>query len=242
MERVQRWREPAVVVVTAVLVARLAVTGAFALSSARLGLSSVADAAFLASRQLSDPVPFAVLAVLVLACHAGPVTRHARLLAALALGVAGASLVLMVVLALTGFVAYTPPFSQLDLLDRFVAMVVPAVAVALLVVLVRRGPGAAVTTTGDAVGTGTPAPAEVAVRPDPALQPTWEPDAAAGAVWTTAGEAASGRPASSWGSPDRGGWTGEAPRSASESEETGSDQGDHEPEADGGHHWSRPHP
>ncbi|HKX15155.1 MAG TPA: hypothetical protein VJN19_08185, partial [Propionibacteriaceae bacterium] len=35
--------------------------------------------------------------------------------------------------------------------------------------------------------------------PDQRLQPTWHPDAAAGAAWRTAGEAAAGAPAAGWG-------------------------------------------
>ena len=43
--------------------------------------------------------------------------------------------------------------------------------------------------------------------PDPAKQPTWQPDEAAGAAWLKAGDAAAGAAATGWGTPgDAGGW------------------------------------
>ena len=46
-----------------------------------------------------------------------------------------------------------------------------------------------------------PAPPVQPGPPDPQLQPTWQPDAAAGAAWLTAGDAAAGAPATGWGTP-----------------------------------------
>lgn len=212
MERIQRWREPAVVVVLAALLLRLVLVTLFATTSARLGLDQPTDAAYLASRQLSDPTLFVVLTALVLSCHVRPATRHRRPLTVAALGVAALSVVLAVVLAFVGYRAYTPPFSQLDLLDRLLGLVVPLVAVLLLAVLLQRpaadrealtaGPVAAPARVEGEEGVAAPLPA---ARPDPALEPTWRPDEAAGAAWYTAGDAASGRPAAGWGTPDGGG-------------------------------------
>jgi len=99
-------------------------------------------------------------------------------------------------------------------------LVVPVLVGLVLVVLVRSE---AVVAGGAGVGEGAvdgpvpDAPAEdglppagtPASEPDPALEPAWTTDAAAGAVWRTAGEAASGAPASAWGSTGPTGW--EAP-------------------------------
>ena len=221
MERMQRWREPAVLVVTAALLLRLVLVAVFAATSARLGLDRPADSAFLASRELSEPMIFVVLATLVASCHLRPVSRHARTLTALALVVAGVTVLLALVLALLGFRAYSPPFSQLDLAERLVDLVVPLLAVGGLAVLISRPRRAS-----DAVPALAPTPLQeeeaLALeepRPDPELQPTWQPDVAAGAAWYTAGDAASGRPAAGWGSPEgSSGWqpTPQLPPSAAE--------------------------
>ncbi|CAA9340591.1 MAG: hypothetical protein AVDCRST_MAG61-3436 [uncultured Friedmanniella sp.] len=243
MERVQRWREPAVVVVVLVLLVRLVLVAAFAVSTLRLGVNAAPDAAYLASRQLADPTPYVVLAALVLACHLRPPTAHARTLAAVALGVAGVGLLLVLALAVYGYTTYAAPFSQLDLADRLAAAVVPLLAVTLLGLLATRprpvgaalaGPGEAAGSDDDAAAEDQPAP------PDPALEPTWSPDVASGAAWTTAGDAASGRPATGWGTPAGTGW--EVPRAldAAGSDESRADQDDRPPEPEGGHPWGRP--
>ncbi|GAA1435032.1 hypothetical protein GCM10009616_31010 [Microlunatus lacustris] len=247
MERVQRWREPAVVVVVLVLLVRLVLVAAFALSTARAGVNAAPDAAYLASRQLAEPTPYVVLAALVLACHLRPVTAHARALAGVALGVAGVGLLLVLGLAAYGYTSYAAPFSQLDLADRLAAVVVPLLAVALLGLLARSsstaGSAPALTSGPDADERSTSAEPE-----DPALEPTWAPDAAAGAAWTTAGEAASGRPASGWGTPAGSGW--EVPRALEapgpDERRPGPARADQEPADQGGqddvHPWGRPAP
>lgn len=205
MERIQRWREPAVVVVAAALLVRLVLVLVFAGTAARLGLNAPAEALYLASRQLSEPTLYLVLAALATCCWLAPVTRHARLLTTVALVLAGLSALLALVLAFVGYRSYTPPFSQLDLLDRLVGLVVPLLVVSLLVVLRQRTrvAAAALPAAASAAPAVTPA-AEPEPRPDRALAPTWQPDEAAGAAWLTAGDAASGRPAAGWGSPGTG--------------------------------------
>ncbi len=239
MERVQRWREPAVVVVLLVLLLRLVLVVTFAVSTFRLGATPAPDAAYLASRQLGDPTPYVVLAALVLACHLRPVTTHARTLAALALGVAGVGLLLVLGLAVYGYTTYAAPFSQLDLIDRLAAAVVPLLAVLALGLLAARP-------RPPSQDVAAPALEQVEVEqepvPDPALQPTWAPDAAAGAAWTTAGDAASGRPATGWGTPAGTGW--ESPRAlpVSESEPTRPDRDAPAPGADEAAGWGQPRP
>jgi hypothetical protein len=211
MERMQRWREPAVLVVTAALLLRLVLVAVFAATSARLGLDRPADSAFLASRQLSEPLIFVVLAALVACCHLRPPSRHARALTALALAVAGLAVLLAVVLALVGYRAYTPPFSQLDFAERLVDLVVPLLAVATLGVLLQQPRPHSDPAPAPALARARQQEEEAAPpeepQPDPELQPTWQPDVAAGAAWYTAGDAASGRPAAGWGSPQSSsGW------------------------------------
>jgi hypothetical protein len=81
-------------------------------------------------------------------------------------------------------------------------------------------------------------------QPDPELQPTWQPDAAAGAAWHTAGDAASGRPAAGWGSPESSsGWqpAPQLPRSEPGAGDPAADHpADDQPAEDHPHDWGRP--
>jgi hypothetical protein len=245
MERVQRWREPAVVVVGLALLVRLGLVLAFAASTLRAGVDAAPDAAYLASRQLADPTPYVVLAALVLACHLRPVTPHARALAAGALAVAGVCLLLVLGLAGYGYTTYVAPFSQLDLADRLVALVVPVLAVVLLGLLAARPTSADPlrAPAADAAADEEPRPAGPGEpAPDPALEPTWTTDAAAGAAWTTAGEAASGRPATGWGTAAGTGWDASRAPGAPGADEQRTDQGPRTVDGPGAHPWGRPAP
>ena len=86
-----------------------------------------------------------------------------------------------------------------------------ALAVPLLVgwglLVLRRGDGAAAAVALPAEP--TPVPEE---QPDPELEPTWTPDAASGAVWRTAGEAARGASPARWEEADDAGRWSPAPR------------------------------
>ena len=76
---------------------------------------------------------------------------------------------------------------------------VPAlVGVALLALATSHRP-AEVAHEAPAQADSAAVPAEEVDAPDPELEPSWAQDAAAGAVWRTAGEAARGAPAQSWG-------------------------------------------
>jgi hypothetical protein len=123
-------------------------------------------------------------------------TPHARQLTIISL-VAGLIAVLLGLgLALLGFGAAAP---ILAVLAALVPQAISIIAVGLLVKLLqlqavpRRLPAGIglVPHPSD----GPPAPP----GPDPRLQPTWQPDAAAGAAWRTAGDAAAGAPATGWG-------------------------------------------
>ena len=242
MERVQRWREPAVVVVVVVLLVRLVLLAAFVLSAARTGGGFPPEAANLASRQLGDPTPYVVLAALVLACHLRPPTAHARPLAALALAVSGLGLLLGVGLAVYGSRGSAVALRPLDVADRLADAVVPLLAVFLLGLLATRPREASEQPAlADHATEPETEPEPEPPAPDPALQPTWAPDAASGAAWTTAGDAASGQPASGWGTPAGSGWeapgTGPAP-----ADEPRPDQGNRAPAAQDVDPWTPPRP
>ena len=243
MERVQRWREPAVMVVVVVLLVRLVLLAASALTSARTGGSLASAAASLASRQLGDPTPYVVLAAVVLACHLRPATAHARPLALLALAVSGLGLLLAVALAVYGSTVSTAPLRHLDLADRLAGAVVPLLAV-LLLGLLATGPREAPAgqpALADRPAEPEPEPVPEPPALDPALQPTWAPDVASGAAWTTAGDAASGRPASGWGTPTGTGWEAPGARPAPAAEPR-PDQGERAPTPDDADPWAPPRP
>jgi hypothetical protein len=242
MERVQRWREPAVVVVVVVLLVRLALAAALAVGAVRLGENRAPVAAELANRHLGDPAPYVVLALLVLACHLRPATAHARTLAALALGVSAVGLALVLGLAVYGQPGSTGPLGQLELADRLASAVVPLLAVLLMGLLAARPRQASVEEPALTEQATEAEPEPALPAPDPALQPTWAPDAASGAAWTTAGDAASGRPASGWGTPAGTGWEAPGPAPVPSPERSLPDQGDRPSDPEGHSGVARPRP
>ena len=62
-------------------------------------------------------------------------------------------------------------------------------------------------------------PATAEEQPDPELEPTWTPDAASGAVWRTAGEAARGASPARWAESDDAGRWRPAPRETAPDQE-----------------------
>ena len=192
-------REPAAWVAFGALVLNL-VLAVVAMATYQGQLANVALAL---SAQAANPVPLVVLAVLVSFCVVRERTPHARLLTILSL-IAG---VLAVLFGLTlAFVALAAePTPVLGVLTTIVIQVISVIAVVLLIKLLqlqavpRRLPA----------GIGLPPYVEQLPAPQPAdqrLQPTWQPDAAAGAVWRTAGEAAAGAPATGWGADSSTAW------------------------------------
>ena len=148
------------------------------------------------SAQAANPVPLIALAVLVSFCVLRERTSHARLLTLLSL-IAGVLAVLFGLgLALLGFAAEPTP-----VLWALAAIVTQVTSVIVVVLLIKLFQLQAVPRRLPA-GIGLPPYQEslpAAPPPDQRLQPTWQPDTAAGAVWRTAGEAAAGAPAAGWG-------------------------------------------
>ena len=208
--------------VLVVLGVRLLLVVAAAVTPEVVGVESGVDAAYVVSSQLGDVTVFVLLVALVAACHSRPVTPHAGQLARTALVLAGVGVVLVLVLAVLGYASFPSPLRRIELASRLLGLVLPAAAVVALGLLVagpRRdqpalagGPGRS--ELGEEVGPQAPT-ATAPAPPDPQLEPTWQPDVAAGAAWWSAGEAASGRPAAGWGAPDSTGWQPGAEQPAS---------------------------
>jgi hypothetical protein len=155
----------------------------------------------------SDAALTVLVGVLVVACFLHPAVPSRRRLATWGAVLTAVSLVATVVaLGLTG-----PAVAGWNLVWGLPDLVVPALVGVGLLVLARSyaapGPAAAATVVVDEAAALDDVPAE----PDPELQPSWPQDTAAGAVWRTAGEAARGAPAQSWGATDETAWSRPAP-------------------------------
>jgi hypothetical protein len=199
MQSLMRLREPATWVAFGALVLNL-VLAVVAIATYQ---GQVANVALALSARAANPVPLVVLAVLVSFCVVRERTPHARLLTILSL-IAGVLAVLFgLTLALLALAA--DPTPVVGVLSTIVIQVTSVIAVVLLIKLLqlqaapRRLPA----------GIGLAPYVEQLSAPQPTdqrLQPTWQPDAAAGAVWRTAGEAAAGAPATGWGADSSAAW------------------------------------
>ncbi len=199
MDSLMRLREPAAWVALGALALNLvlAVVGMVAYSG------PLANVALTLSVRAANPVPLVVLTILVSFCVLRERTPHARLLTMLSLLVGGLAVLLGLTLALVGLAA--DPTPVLGVLAALVVQVTSVIAVVLLIKLLqlqavpRRLPAG--------IGLAPyPEPLPLPQPPDQRLQPTWQPDAAAGAVWRTAGEAAAGAPATGWGANTSAAW------------------------------------
>ena len=199
MESLLRLREPAAWVALGALVLNI-VLAIVAMASYP---GPTANVGLVLSARAANPVPLVVLAVLVSFCVVRERTPHARLLTILSLIVGVIAVLLGLTLALLGLAAEPTPV--LAVLAAIVTQLISLIAVALLIKLLqlqavpRRLPA----------GIGLAPYPEVLPAPQPPdqrLQPTWQPDTAAGAVWRTAGEAASGAPATGWGADTSAAW------------------------------------
>jgi hypothetical protein len=174
-----------------------------------LGLSEVATTggsrAVAAARLApngSDAALTLLVGVLVAACFLGPAVPSRRRLAVWGTVLTVVSLVATVVaLGLTDLAV-----AGWNLVWGLPDLAVPALVGAGLLALARSRP--ADEAVPAALGSGDREPATPVAQPDPQpesqpdpeLAPSWSQDAAAGAVWRTAGEAARGAPAQEWGS------------------------------------------
>ncbi|WP_375432681.1 hypothetical protein [uncultured Friedmanniella sp.] len=205
MESLLRWREPAVVVLAAVVVLRVAVAAAAALTASGV----------------TGPEPGAavlplLVAALALSCHVTPPTPHRRVVTAVAFAAVALSLVLAVVLTVAADRTGQSAPGALDLAAALLDLVVPVVTVLVLAALLRGPAGAPGERSADdqQALSARPEPAQPEIPAPPGQQPTWAPDVAAGAAWLSAGDAASGRPATGWGTAAGTGWDAPAPAPA----------------------------
>ena len=194
-----RLREPTAWVAFGALVLNLAL----AIVAMAINQGPLANVALELSARAANPVPLVVLAVLVTFCVVRERTPHARLLTILSLIAGVLSVLFGLTLALWALAA--EPVPVIGVLTAIVIQTTSAIAVVLLIKLLqlqavpRRLPA----------GIGLAPYLEQVSAPPPAdqrLQPTWQPDVAAGAAWRTAGEAAAGAPATGWGADSSAAW------------------------------------
>lgn len=215
VEQLQRWREPAALVVLVTLGLRVLlglVDLVVLLASRPWGADTPALAGLSLTSTAVDQVGAVVLALLVGCCVLPRPSPRARSLTSAAVLVVGLGLLA----ALAGLVVWAVTerggVDRLGVLSRaLLALPLPALA---LVVLVRLGralpggvhPGPTATDASEEMAAG-PAPAALEPATDQRDEPTWQPDQASGAVWLTAGDAAAGAAATRWGTPgEQGGW------------------------------------
>jgi hypothetical protein len=205
MESLVRLREPAAFVVLGALGAELVVT---VISLVIYGgpevYGSMSEAALLLGGGLPQTLTIVILTLLVAACLLGRQTRHAGVLAVLAIIAGSASVLLAVVFSLIGLAGESPT-RYVDFAASVLSLVVPSVAVVGLGILAKRQQ------VPQRTSAATPAVSQQQITAPPAAvpeqQPTWRPDAATGVAWPTAGEAAAGAPGSGWSdSSEAGGW------------------------------------
>jgi hypothetical protein len=197
MDSLKRWREPA----TWVVLVALALNLALGVASLLVFPGPRTAVAWAVAYRVANPAMIIVLAALVATCVLTDRTPHARRLTVSSVIIAGFAVLLAVILAVVGLPSggLTP---LLNLLTLVTTLAIPVVGLGLLIKLWQLQPAGHPTAELSA----SPAPTAIdappaSPPPDPQLQPTWHADAAAGAVWRTAGEAASGAPASGWGTP-----------------------------------------
>ncbi len=208
VENLLRLREPVawiVIGVTAVSIVLSVVRFVLALSTGGSTFSAAAQDVALGAMSLT--LVLAVVALVIVSVFHAPVAGARRLVVA-----AATVVTLGTVLTVAGYLLGLPASASalavvLELLGGLLDIVLKIVG-AVTLWLIHRGMSAgriqvgATTVQPDAVGPAVDPPDDPA-RP----APTWAPDAAAGSVWTSASEAASGAQPSGWGVPGSGtGW------------------------------------
>jgi hypothetical protein len=223
VDRLKQLREPATVVALVGLVLHFALTLVyFLLAPASFDLLLV-DLAL----TLVNPGLVALLIVLVAGCWIPEAAPRAWALTVLGLIVTAGLLATALGLLVAGLVQAEAD-ARIGMLSVFLGIVpwltTAVIAIGVFTTLLRR-PSAAVT---PAALEPVEEPAAVPVAPpaDPHLQPGWSPDAAVGAVWRRAGDAAAGAPATSWDASGRtADWWGPTPAEESLPEDDSSPPG-----------------
>ena len=219
-----RWREPAAFAALGALAINIGLAGVTLL----MGIGLV-EAAPRVSGSGVHALLLIIAAALAASCILVDRTRHAGLIAGLGTVLAAVTIGWTVASTVTTWlrVGYA---SVADILVLLVGLMPPALALSLLIVLLRSSP----VRTPDTAPELTSAPPALAEPepPDPLQQPTWAPDLATGAAWRTAGEAAAGAPATppagklpdAPATPERHPWWGPAPASGAAPADQRTDQ------------------
>jgi hypothetical protein len=173
------------------------------------GYGSTADVALSVGARFPHALTIVVLVLLAASCLLGDPTRHARTLALLTIIGGGVAVLQQLGYALIGLTAGGTGKS-LGLVATLLSLVVPTVAIVALGLL--RKARSAATERGASTVRTTPAVVQQPASERPAAiagpthPPTWQPEAATGVAWHTAGEAAAGAPGAGWGSAEAAGW------------------------------------
>jgi hypothetical protein len=234
-----RLREPAAWVALGALVLNLVLT-IVALVTIDGSLTSVG---WVLSARVANPIPLLVLVVLVSFCVLRERTPHARQLTLTSLIVGMIAVLFGLVLTMLGFGANAP---ILAVIATMVPQAISVLAVGFLIKLLqlqavprRLPPGIGLVAQEQESLSAPPVP-------DQRLQPTWQPDTAAGAAWRRAGDAATGAPASGWGTDESAaGWQPigtppNEPRPPSRPQVPSTDQGQQDSEPPTLDWWGRP--
>ncbi len=204
MENLRRWREPvAVALLVASGVRLLAGIVAVPVLASTQAYGSFAVSALFGAAGVADTVLLLAAAASAAACLFAPPTPHGRTIAAVAVIETVAAILVSLVFGLMGLTADAVG-RGVEVVQLLAALVLPSVAVVLLLGLLRGAPVAVSAPIPGADPAAVPPPStlpstpEPAQPPPPSLPPGWQPEQATGMVWTTAGEAAAGAPASDW--------------------------------------------
>ena len=204
MENLRRWREPvAVALLIASGVRLLAGIVAVPVLASTQAYGSFAVSALFGAAGVADTVLLLAAAASAAACLFAPPTPHGRTIAAVAVIETVAAILVSLAFGLMGLTADAVG-RGVEVVQLLAALVLPSVAVVLLLGLLRGVPVAASAPIPGADPAAVPPPSTLPSTPEPAqplppsLPPGWQPEQATGMVWTTAGEAAAGAPASDW--------------------------------------------
>ena len=204
IENLMRLREPAAWILVGVIAVDIVLAVVrFVLALTTGGVSLPAAAQDVALQAMSLTLLMALVALVTACVFDAPVPSARRLVAAAAT-VVTIGTVLTVVAALLGLPASAGALAVvLEFLGVLLDIVLKVVGMVTLWLLHRGMTAGRIDVAGPApVAGGEVAPAE----PEESLPaPTWRPDAAAGSVWTSASEAASGAQPTSYGVPGEGG-------------------------------------
>ena len=225
MESLKRMREPAAFIVLAVLWLQLLINLVEFLLYGRQLHGSSARAALVISAQMPQTLTVLLLGLLVASCVLADRTKHARLLVLLALISSVVTILAALTLGVMGLVAESVT-KVLDMVELLLPIVVGVLVIFALVRLLPISATQGARPELPAVSGASPGEAVPPALPSPEQEPVWQPDAASGVAWYSAGDAAVGAPAAGWGTPgESGGWYPvpeqiEAPETPRPSDET----------------------